>query len=529
VGLNLLAWESELGNDCDKDFILSGIKNGFDIIDIDSDPVRVESDNHPSASPGSQYFSLASIQVQDEIINGNYIAVQEPPLIVSPLGVIPKTDGGVRIIHDCSRPQGMAVNDYVSSEEHHRFQSVDDAAKLIKEGYYMAKVDLKSAYRSVSISEHSCSVTGLKWFINGSYQYFFDSKLPFGSKLAPGIFHRLSQAVRRIMSRKGYSNVVAYLDDFFICESSSKACAKTLKVLIQLLRNLGFAINWNKVVDPRTKIIFLGIEIDSNKMELRLPDDKLIALKHELAVFMQRKRASKKQLQSLVGKLNYASSVIVGGRAFIRRLIDAMCSLKHDAHKIRLRAEHLADIHWWAVFMDTFNGKTCIVREYPVAAVYTDACLEGGGGHWGQNWFYVNWALDWPKASPLHINEKEVLSVALAAHYWGKFWKDKKVYIFSDNMTTVSCINKGTAKNKVVMTAVRYLFWQSSWYNFHLKAVHIPGKNNVKADVISRLHEPGAFWSLDNPMCKPGPWSFPNQCISKKSVSNLFYRFLGNH
>jgi len=333
--------------DVDREFILFGIKHGFDIVDVNCEPVRVEVDNHPSALPGSPYFELASVQIQQEIENGNYIQVSEPPIIVSPMGVIPKSDGGVRIIHDCSRPHGFAVNDYVSSEERHCFQSVDDAANLVKKGHFMAKVDLKSAYRSVPLSEHSRLVTGFKWLIDGSYKYFYDSKLPFGAKLAPGIFHRLSQAVRRVMARKGFPNIVAYLDDFFICEQSSKACARTLRVLIQTLRNLGFAINWNKVVDPCQKIIFLGIEIDSNAMELRLPLEKLVALRYELSLFSNRTRASKKQLQSLVGKLNWASCVIAGGRVFLRRLIDAICGLSQDTHRIRLRAELFADIHWW--------------------------------------------------------------------------------------------------------------------------------------------------------------------------------------
>jgi hypothetical protein len=37
-------------------------------------------------------------------------------------------------------------------------------------------------------------------------------------------------------------------------------------------------INWSKVVEPTTSIIFWGIEIDSSTMELRLPADKLSLL-----------------------------------------------------------------------------------------------------------------------------------------------------------------------------------------------------------------------------------------------------------
>lgn len=86
---------------------------------------------------------------------GNYVHAPSPPVIVSPLGVIPKPDGGVRLIHDCSRPAGLAVNDYVSNFHKQKFQTLDDAKKLVRQGSYFAKVDLKSAYRSVPISPYS--------------------------------------------------------------------------------------------------------------------------------------------------------------------------------------------------------------------------------------------------------------------------------------------------------------------------------------------------------------------------------------
>ena len=59
--------------------------------------------------------------------------------------------------------------------------------------------------------------------------YLYDTKHPFGSKLAPGIFHRHSQAVGRMMSRRGYT-IVVYLDDFLICEDSKDKCHKALVI-----------------------------------------------------------------------------------------------------------------------------------------------------------------------------------------------------------------------------------------------------------------------------------------------------------
>ena len=129
-----------------------------------------------------------------EIENGHYVICQEPPDIVSPMAAIPKPDGDVRLIHDCSRPVGEAVNDYWSTDWHEKFSRVDDAAAVMTEGCYFAKVDLQSAYRLVGLSKWSQAVTGLSWSIDGKTVFMKDTCLPFGARLSVGIFidlHRL--------------------------------------------------------------------------------------------------------------------------------------------------------------------------------------------------------------------------------------------------------------------------------------------------------------------------------------------------
>ena len=102
-------------------------------------------------------------------------------------------------------------------------------------------------------------------------------------------------------------------------------------MLITLLRKLGFNINWKKVVDPSTRITFLGIGIDSIAMCLRLPDEKFIQVRHELSLFLNRKRASKRQLQSLAGKLNFCASVVHGLQIFFRLALSTQSSCSKKA------------------------------------------------------------------------------------------------------------------------------------------------------------------------------------------------------
>ena len=293
------------------------------------------------------------------------------------------------------------------------------------------------------------------------------------------------------MARKGYDLIIVFLDDFLIISESKKVCAEALNILIQLLRKLDFMIHWGKVVDPTTCITFLGIELNSVSMTLSLPEEKLLLLQQKLQSSLRMNRFTKRQLQSLAGRLLWAASVIRGGRVFLRRIFNTIRMLQHNAHRVRISSEARNDLLWWSKFIDTFNGRSTLLDHKPIECVFTDACNEGAGGCFGRDWFYVNWSQDWPQALQFHINEKEVIAVAFAACRWGPFWRNKHIIIYSDNAVTVSAINKGTCRNDEIMRCIRSLFWLSASFIFQLTPRYLPGIRNVAADSASRLSIPG--------------------------------------
>lgn len=491
LNLKLSAWAEELCDDPDRQFILDGIEHGFNIIDKNVEVKPVELPNHASCYIKAKK-ELVHKQVLHEIESGNYIVTPHKPKIVSPLGAVDKPDGGIRLIHDCSMPAGGSVNDYASLSEHYKFETVDYLTSKLKKDMFMGKVDIKSAYRHVAISAHSQQVTGLKWKLNGEDTYLIDTKLPFGARLSPIIFHRITQAVKRMMERKGYDTCV-YIDDFVTIATSQEACVEAMNCLIFLLRKLGFAINWNKVVGPTQQLVYLGIEIDTVHMCLRLPDDKLVKIRSEIQMAMTRQRLSKRQLQSLAGLLNFAAAVVKGGRVFLRRCFDTIAKLKNKTDRVKLQGELLNDFIWWHECLTAFNGVSLLLHEKPIRSVLTDASSQGAGFFFEGDWGYLNWQHDWPQAASLHINCKETLAVVLAACRWAPLWRNHVVYINSDNKTTVSALNKGTCRNKVVMEALRVLFWLSATFNFKIKSLFVPTSRNLVADCISRLHT-RRFW-----------------------------------
>ena len=88
----------------------------------------------------------------------------------------------------------------------------------------------------------------------------YDTRLCFGGRRSPGIFHRLTKSVRRIMCQKGFHGMVVYLDDFLIVSRSKLECKLAFTTLNELLLDLGFEISPSKVVPPCQQLIFLGIE-----------------------------------------------------------------------------------------------------------------------------------------------------------------------------------------------------------------------------------------------------------------------------
>ncbi|CAG2207961.1 unnamed protein product [Mytilus edulis] len=253
--------------------------------------------NYKSALENSDKVDL---KLRSEFKLGNYILCNEieTPKLVSALGAIQKPNGSIRLIHDASLPEVGGIN-YYASDTSCKYMDLKDACKIIKEGDFLAKVDLSNAYRSVKVYASNYPYTGLHWRFHGDNQdtFFYDTKLPFGAAQSPSIFQRLSSAVCRIMKSKYNFCVIAYLDDFLTTESTYDRCSAALTCLIKLLRKLGFYINWNKVEGPSQRLIFLGILIDTCKLTLSLPGDKLTEFFNLLCDFKGKHRASKKQIE----------------------------------------------------------------------------------------------------------------------------------------------------------------------------------------------------------------------------------------
>ena len=317
----------------------------------------------------------------------------------SAFGVIPKKHkpNKWRLIVDLSAPEGHSINDGISKElASLSYVSVDDVvACALKEGKgaLLAKMDVKQAYRNIPVHPSDRACLGMSW----EGMVYVDTVLPFGLCSAPLIFSAVADALQWIMMRKGVRLLFHYIDDFItIGAPDSEECAHNVATMNAVCNETGIPIEQEKNEGPATRITFLGIEIDTVALEIRLPYDKLSMLKSSLRSWRGRKACRKRELLSLIGTLSHASKAIRAGRTFLRRLIDLSTVVKHLDHFVRLSLNARADIEWWYCYSASWNGVSMMLavnKATPQITLTSDASGSWGCGAFaGSDWFQLKWA-----------------------------------------------------------------------------------------------------------------------------------------
>lgn len=112
-----------------------------------------------------------------------------------------------------------------------------------------------------------------------------DTALPFGWCLAPKIFTSIADALEWIIKNKGAEWLRHYLDG----SSWFRPLQKDLEISLEVCSEAGVLVAEEKTMGPATLMQLLGVELDSEKMEVRLPEKQLTKLKEIVASWRRRK------------------------------------------------------------------------------------------------------------------------------------------------------------------------------------------------------------------------------------------------
>ena len=510
------------------EYIISGLRTGFDI-GYQGKRVSMLSPNLISAL---EHPDVVSTHLATECSRGHTAGPYESPpchpLRTSGIGVVEKKSGGHRLIVHMSAPSGASVNDCIDRDQFHlAYITVDDIIKHVckfGKGALIYKVDIKHAFRNIPVRKCDWPLLGMQW--NG--KYYVDKVLPFGLRSSPAIFNAVADGVQWIC-RNTYNlhSLEHYLDDFVGVGPPSHNIVTSIAAiqkatLLQVFHDLGIPVaeGLDKNVGPATVVTVLGIEIDTDAQEIRLPEEKFTTLLSTLATWLTRHSCTKRELLSLIGSLSFAAKVVPPGRTFVRRLIDRSTSVAKLSDTIIIDTDTKEDILWWHDFAVAWHGRSLFLDtewlKSPDAQLFTDASGIGYGAFYQGHWFLGEWPTEFNAPDLQNIMVRELVPIALACWAWGSCWRQKKIVFHCDNQAAVDAWAKGSCRNSRAMAVIRSILAAAARHNFVVYLRHIAGICNDIADSLSRLQveqfrnlAPGADqspWPHLSPaetLCKP--------------------------
>ena len=491
------------------DRLVNGFKNGFDLGYRNEEKVQMKSKNLKfTIGDETELWNKVMKEVKEKRYAGPYEQIPfEDDFIQSPIGLVPKDNGTkTRLIFHLSHPRGKgtSVNACTPPEiTKVKYSDFDEAVLLcIKAGKNckIGKSDLSAAFRRLCLAKRFWRylIMKAKNPTNQKTYYFVDKCLPFGASISCALFQEFSDALSHIVFSKTGSENINYLDDFFFADVFKKWCDQQIHTFLQVCKQIRFPVSEDKTEWASTRLIFLGLLIDTVRQLVMIPVDKVNKAKDFITMVLNKKnkKITLKQLQQLCGYLNFLCKAIVPGRAFTRRLYAHGKGLKKQNHHLKITAEIRMDLELW---MNFINGQHVYARPFfqfnnkttsDEISFYTDASSTlGCGGICDTAWFMMEWDEQFTVVPSINYLELYALTVGII-NFLDRF-KNRKITIFCDNQSVVHMINSTTSSCKNSMVLIRIIVLKCLYLNIKLTAKYVPSKENVFADKLSRLDYKG--------------------------------------
>ena len=213
--------------------------------------------------------------------------VDGPTLWVSPIVVVPKPSGDIRICVDMRIPNTAVL------PEKHVIPTVDEVILDLNQSSYFSRIDVKMAYHQLEIEEASRPITAFATHM-GVFRY---KRLLFGLKSASEHYQKTIQQI--LQGCEGVKNIS---DDLIIHGSNIKQHDERLFAVLDKLKQSGLTLNKEKCQFRLNKLVFMG----------HVLSDKGVSITEERskALMEARRPESVSEVRSFMGLVNFCGRFI---------------------------------------------------------------------------------------------------------------------------------------------------------------------------------------------------------------------------
>ena len=516
LGLKIDRWRHHLTGYVDAE-VIQFMEFGFPLGLSSLPDLACSTRNHGSAYMWYDHVDkFICSEVTEGGMSGPFAQAPWWNIIVSPLMTAHKKVRTRRTVFDATFGEKSLNNStpsdlYMGLPCKYTFPKIQDYKEMILAcgtGAYMWKRDLSRFFLQLPLDPSEYHRVGVVW----RGLIFFFVGLAFGLRHSGLQGQKVTDAVSWILRRLGLEDedekpyqVVNYVDDLGGVEANLNRANTAYNKLNWLLEDLGLKESLKKAEPPSTCITYLGVQFDSVNMTMSVPPDKITEIKAEIQLWKRKTTITKKELQSLLGKLFWVAKVVRYARPFMGRLLAqlrAVSNLK-DGKKVKLTDESRKDILWWSQYLEKFNGINMMVNEDPIPLSFQqllddphaicagDATPTGGGAWHGREY----WCRNLPDhlldtKIPIHIKEFWVMIVS--AKQWGDAWTGQCIVLYCDNDSVCDTIVHKKPRDPSLLSLLREFLYVAVSKKFFPVIRKIGTKENEMADHISRRFDPVA-------------------------------------
>ena len=216
--------------------------------------------------------SFARSEIAENIARGSVLRwpfAEHRPHVVLSLAIARNAEGKLRLILD-ARYVNLWLQYLPFS-----FETLTDLVQQGEQGAFMATWDLKAGYHHVPLAASLWPLLGFR--MDGQFYVF--CCLPFGLSQAPYVFTRVMQCAHE-WTRSQHHRLTAMIDDAATVHESRHGAARAAGATVLLEAALGFVHSRAKCcLWPQQEQQFLGLLVDWQHAELRVPEKKLVRLR----------------------------------------------------------------------------------------------------------------------------------------------------------------------------------------------------------------------------------------------------------
>jgi hypothetical protein len=423
---------------------------------------------HPGSPPQFRgIFRLSQVELQElrkqlsQLLNDGKISPSTSPY-GAPVLFTRKKDGSLRMCIDYRALNSQTV------KNRYALPRIDELLDRLYGAKRFSKIDLTSGYWQIAIAAADRYRTAFRT----RYGHYEFNVMPFGLTNAPATFQSLMNDIFRDMLD---ICVVVYLDDILIYSKNDQDHEEHVRQALQRLREHKLYARPSKCTFFTDTVEYLGHVIGPDGIK---PNPALV---QAITDFPQPQML--KELQSFLGLANFY-------RKFIRDYSKVALPLTNALQ----RASNSRPIVFTADMVDAFgNLKEALTNEpclqlpdpdgeYEVTtdASEDEATVGAVLTQYGHPIAFESKKLN-PHQQNYPVHDKEMCAIMHALDRWRPFLLGNHFKVYTDHRSLVYLKTQPNLNQ-------RQLRWMERAADYDCEILYKPGKENVVADALSRIH-----------------------------------------